>query len=431
MRLLVAVLVVLAGAFVGWIAWLNGSTVTVRLWSDHAVQMPLAAALLAAFGAGVVVVGLLALLGAIRRAWGRMRERRRARKAAKHAAQTARARELAWAGAPEQARATILRSERGAPAERDRIELVAQTYLVEDDLAGANELLVSGLERHPGDVRLLDLLATVAERRDEPARAIELIRRARREDPTSPRLARRLRDLYVRTGRWRDALGLEDEIVAHLKTPEAALHEEEIRRGLRFEVARADEEPERGAKLLATLGRQHPDFLPAWVEAGERFLAAGKPAKARKVWERGAMQHPAPPLLDRLEALDASDGASERTTKLYRALVRQHPDDPWLRRRLVRHLLALGDTEAASQELDELDATAPENALLLGELLRRRGDHERAAASLSRALGPGLGLASGYRCTACSADADAWTARCRACGRWGTLATQPAPGAVH
>jgi HemY protein len=422
MRLLIAVLVVVAGALVGYVAWLNGAPITLRLGPGRTLEMPLAAALLAAFAIGAALVGLMALVGALRRAWHRMRERRRARKVAKREAQTARARELAWTGASEQARATILRSERGDPTERDRAELVAQTYVAEGNLSGANELLIGALERHPGDVRLLDLLATVTERRDDPERAIELIDRARREDPDSPRLAGRLRDLYVRTGRWREALALQDEIVARLKSPEALAREEETSLGLRFEVARAGDDPERSAKQLATLGREHPDFVPAWVEAGERFLAAGKPAKARKVWERGAFQRPAGPLLERLEALDASEGASERTTKRYRALLQRHGDDPALRRRFVRHLLAVGDTDAASAELEQLDRSSPPTAFLAGEMLRQRGEHERAAATVCRALGPELGITGAQRCSACGVGAEAWAPRCTACGRWGTLA---------
>lgn len=421
MRLLVAALVVLAGAAVGWVAWLNGDVVTLRLGPGRTLEMPLAGALLAAFGAGAALVAAVALVESTRRAWLRMRERRRARRVARREAETARARALAWSGAPEQARATILRSEGGTPAERDRAELVAETYLAEGDLAGASELLASALERHPGDVRLLDLLATVAERRGEPERAIETIERARREEPDSPRLARRLRDLYVRTGRWRAALSVQDDIVARLKNAAALAREQETGLGLRFEVARTDADPERAAKLLATLGRQFPAFVPAWVEAGERFLAAGKPAKARKAWERGAFHVPAEPLLERLEGLDAAEGASERTTARYRALLRRHGDDARLKRRLVRHLLALGDTAGAQEELHGLDPTAGPTALLLGELLRRRGEHERAAATLSRALGPGLGIARTHRCTACGDDTEAWAVRCAACGRWGTL----------
>ncbi len=426
MRLVMAALVVLAAAAVGYLAWLNGEVVTVQLGPGRALEMPLAAALLSAFGIGAAAAGLLALLGAVRRAWLRMRERRAARKAAKHAAQTARARELAWTGASEQARATILRSERGTPAERDRAEIVAQTYLAENDLAGAGELLASALERHPGDVRLLDLLATVAERGDDPARAVEVIERARREEPESPRLARRLRDLCIRTGRWRDALTLQEEIVARQKTPDLLAREQELALGLRFEAARADDDPERAAKLLATLGRQHPDFLPAWVEAGERFMAAGKPAKARKVWERGAYHRPAAPLLDRIESLDAGEGGSDRTTKLYQALLTQHPGDASLAARLVRHLLATGALESAADELGRMAVTSGSAALLHAELLRRQGDHERSAAVFARELAPGFGLVERQHCGTCGADADTWAARCAACGRWGTLGPRAA-----
>lgn len=421
MRVLIAALVVLLAGAVGYVAWLNGDIVTVRLGPGRSLDAPLAAALLAAFGVGAAIVGVLTLLGALRRAWAGFVERRRLRRAARRAAETTRARDLAWSGAPDQARATILRTERGTPAERDRAEIVAETYLDEGNLAGAQELLERALDQHPGDVRLLDLLATVAERRDDPVRAIEALERARRTDPDSPRLTRRLRDLTASLGRWTEALALQDEVIVRLKSPDALAAEEALRRGLRFEVARRDDDPERSAKRLATLAREHPDFEPAWVDSGDRFLAAGKPAKARKVWERGAHHRPVDVLLDRLDSLDASEGAAAHTTQRYRALLRRHGGDATLRQRLVRHLLSRGEVDDASRELEALDPTAGPTALLRGEILRQRGDFELAASTLSRAVGPAFGLSSTRRCAACGAHADTWRARCAVCRAWGTL----------
>jgi len=420
-RLLIAALVVAVGALAGYVAWLNGDPVTLRLGGDRVMDVPLAGALFAAFALGGTVVGLIALLGAIRRQWRAFWERRHQRRAARQLAETDRARRLAWAEAPDEARATILRAERGTPSDRARAEIVAETYLSEANLDGAHDSLIAALERHPGDVRLLDLFATVAERRGDTTRAIEVLSRARREDPDNPRLARRLRDLYVREGAWRDALRIQDEIISRLKHPDALTAEEAMAQGLRFEVAREGTDPERSAKALASLGRAHPDFLPAWVEAGDRFLAAGKPAKARKVWERGVAHRPDGVLLDRLEALDASEGAASRTTQRYRALLSTRPSDA-LRRRLARHLLLSGDVAGAAQEISRLDGSSAANAALLGEMLRRRGEHHQAAEAFSRALGPTLGLETAPRCIACGRDVSSWTARCDSCGGWGTIA---------
>ncbi|HWP66721.1 MAG TPA: hypothetical protein VNO26_12485, partial [Candidatus Limnocylindria bacterium] len=52
----------------------------------------------------------------------------------------------------------------------------------------------------------------------------------------------------------------------------------------------------------------------------------------------------------------------------------------------------------------------------------QQGDFPRAAAALAHALGPGLGLAAGWTCRACGAEAARWDVRCTRCRRWNALA---------
>jgi len=267
------------------------------------------------------------------------------------------------------------------------------------------------------------------ERADVSA-AITAAERDLRTRPESPWLLRRLRDLYARAERWPDALATTERLVVRLRTP--ALLEEELAalRALRYQVAVAAPEAREGARALLTLAREDPQFVAAWVSAGDRLLEAGQRARARRTWMRGTKHRPALVLLARVEAHDAAEGNPGRTTRLYRRLRYRHPADETLRLLFARHLLRThAATEAA--ELLESPLASPVAEALRGELARQQGDFERGAALLAHALGPGLGLDAGWTCVGCGADAPSWAVRCRQCQRWNALAatTRPALGA--
>jgi lipopolysaccharide biosynthesis regulator YciM len=160
------------------------------------------------------------------------------------------------------------------------------------------------------------------------------------------------------------------------------------------------------------------------VSAGDLFLTAGKPAKARKVWERAAEHRPAAVLLERLEELNAGEREPERTTRLYRRLLKRHPTERSLPLLFARHLLARGDKDLATTTLEEAGAagsSSPAATALWAESLRQHARHDEAAAAFARALGPGLGLSGPFVCGQCSAMQPAWQATCGSCRAWGTL----------
>jgi tetratricopeptide (TPR) repeat protein len=269
-----------------------------------------------------------------------------------------------------------------------------------------------------------------SDRGDLPA-AIDAAESALRAQPESPWLLRRVRDLYARAERWPEALSATERLVVRLRTPE--LLEEELRalRALRYEVALAEPDADTGARALLVLAREDPLFAAAWMSAGDRLLEAGRRLRARRAWVRGTKHRAAPVLLARLEAHDAGEGRPGRTTRLYRRLRDRHPEDRTLHLLFVRHLLRIHATDEAAALLDSsLDATlgSPVAEALRGEVARRQGDFDRAAAALAHALGPGLGLGGAWTCVACGTDAPAWAVRCGRCRRWNALQSTARPG---
>ncbi len=423
-----AALVAIAG---GYLYLTNATPVVVHLTPSSTATVPLAGALLVAFVFGGVSVGALAVAGATRRRWQGWRLRRRQAREARRQATTARARELVWTGDYAQARTMLLHRQHELPDDGARLALLAETHLHEGDPAAARRVLDEAMPQVGLDPHLLDLHAAAAEATGDLTAATVAVERALEARPGSPRLARRLRDLYATQHRWDEAVRLQQEILGGVRAPAALADEERILRGLRYEAALAEPDDKRAARLLVRLARDEPTFTPAWVSAGDRWAHAGRPAAARRAWVRGARRHPAAVLLARLEEHQVARGSGERLTAIYRGLRRTHPEDATLALMYARHLLSVSALDDAAAVLDTLPANAPAPlvAALRGTLLRRRGEDGPAASAFAEAVGPGLGLTTGLRCVACGHDVADYTGRCPGCMQWNTVVA-PADGAA-
>jgi thioredoxin-like negative regulator of GroEL len=402
----------------GWIVLLNQHEIAVRLTPAHTVGAPLGAALLAAFALGAAAAGILAAGGVASRAWRASGARRRARREARARHAMARVEHLVWRGETAAARTELLRAPGDPGSEVARLALLAETHLREGDPRSARQVIEQAPAAAASDPRLLDLLARAAEELGDRAAALGALERAYRAAPGSPRLAARLRDLYAAESRWSDAAALQAELLLQIRTPARLAAERATLVGLRYEACLAERDPLRAARQLRALAREAPDFIPAWVSAGDRFAAAGRVSAARRTWLRGLRRRPAAVLLDRLEAHDAAAGQPHRTARLLRSLLRRQPADTSLARRLARHQLARGDLDAAATVLDGLPAPAH---ALRAELARARGDMHAAAEGFARALGSGAEVGQPWRCGRCGATAPAWQARCDVCHHWDTL----------
>jgi thioredoxin-like negative regulator of GroEL len=421
-RWLLALVAALLLIGAGYLAFLNPEPVVVHLTPARRVTPSLAVALLVAFMAGAVLVGLGAAMRASARSWRSWRAARRSRRAIRHAASTARARDLVWAGDYAQARAELLQGERKAPADTARIALLAETYLHGDDPHAARTLLEQGLTQVGLEPRLLDLLGEAAERTGDVRGATEALERARLAQPDNLRLARRLRDVYAKADRWAEAATLQAEMLLRIHEPRRLVAEEQLLRGLRYQAALAGSDVRHQARVLVGLAREDPGFVPAWVSAGDLLVRAGRPVAARRVWERGARRRPVTVLLERIAQLN--ENRPERTTRLYRRLRRRHPEAHALPLLLARHLIAHGTLDEAEHELSALPAALAGHPLthaLWGELHRRRGNLTLATESFQRALAPDGGLLTPFRCANCRSAAPAWQAYCATCRRWGTF----------
>lgn len=424
MRWLIAIgvaLLTIAGAY---LAFWNQDPVVIRLGPEQTTSAPLATALLSAFAAGAGLMGLVTAARAGTRSWRAWRGRRVARRQAREVEATTRAHDLLRTGDAVRARTELLRVTGGIPSDAPRIALLAETHLAEGDPAAARAVVEQGLARDGAEPRLLALLATAAAGARDFRAAADALERARRADPDSPGIARRLRDAYVADGRWAEALTLQGDILLHLQTPAALASEERVLRCLRYQVALLEPDARRAARALTAIAREEPTFVAVWVGAGDRWAQAGRLFTARRAWERGARRRPALVLLDRIESQNATARHPERTTRFLRRLQRRHPDALVVPLALARHLVTEGRFDTAAEvlgALPEAQAGRPEALRLWGELYRRQGDVQRATEAFARAAGSDLGLGAPYRCASCRRATETWEAYCPACRQWDTV----------
>src|SRR4029450_1424830 len=103
----------------------------------------------------------------------------------------------------------------------------------------------------------------------------------------------RLRDLYAAEARWSEATSLQAEVLLHVRAPTRLAADREPPVGLRYQPSLAEPDDLRAARQLRGLAREAPEFVPAWVSAGERYARAGGAAAARRAWGRGGRRGPA------------------------------------------------------------------------------------------------------------------------------------------
>ena len=423
-RWLVAIAAALIVIGAGYVVFLNSEPTVVRLTPGRSMRTPLAGALLGAFAAGGLLVGLLAAGSAGLRGWREWRVRRRARRDARRAELRARARDLLWHGDSGKARTELLRGEGAAPTDVASLTLLAESYLHEGDATTARKVIEEGLVRVGLEPRLLDLLAEACERTGDLRAAADALERARVVQPESLRLGRRLRDVYAAAGRWPEALSVQAQLLLRVRDPAALVREQRMMRGLRYEAALGEPEPQRSARLLIALAREDPTFVPAWVSAGDALARAGRALAARRVWERGARYRPAAVLLERIERANTDERHPERTARVYRRLLRRHPRARSLPLLFARFLVLQQRFEEAGEVLRALPEPAAGNSfahLVWGELHRRQGQHDQASAAFAQAAVRQVSGASSFRCAACLQPTEAWEGHCPACRRWDTL----------
>lgn len=271
--------------------------------------------------------------------------------------------------------------------------------------------------------------AYAAGRREEARRAYGAALERRSADPGG---LRGLRALAMDAGAWREALALQERLLAVVAAAERPA-EQGLLAAIHYELGRADQAAGRPAAALAHFRnalRADRGFVPAALALGDLLDAAGERREALRVWERVLEIQPAAlPVLARLERVHRDEGRPARMIALYRTAAERAPDDLAVAVALGRVYLELEMLDEAADQFEKVEVRAPDQPVVhayLGVVFERRGQQREACDEYRRALRQSGTFEWPHRCRACRATAAGWRDRCPACGRWNSLA--PAEG---
>jgi tetratricopeptide (TPR) repeat protein len=419
--LLVLALVVLAGA--GYLAYFNESAVTIAYYQGRTIELGLVPLVLAC-----VAVGLLMGIGGtvlhdMRGFVGRLGHRRRERQAERVRQLLARAGNERLAGRVDKAQELYRRALKAAPEDLEAVTGLGDLlrHRGRPQEAIALHRLATRLAPGVGAHRLAVIDDYVAMESYE--RAAQQIEAALGDDPRNQALLVRLRDLRVATGDWAGAAEAQDRL---LKTPMDGLDSRtEATRltGMRYEAAVALGEEGRAVeaeRALTELTRESPDFAPAHMALGG-LLFKDRGAKEALAAYQDGYEHTRDesflPAIENLLIVHLED--PQAAVDYFTRLVDRDPKSLRLRYWLGRihyRLEMIDDALAVLTRVEQAVTSFPELSALLGRIHLRRG----ATAEAMDALGEGSPPVA-YACAQCAASAEAWTARCPSCGRWGTV----------
>ena len=327
--------------------------------------------------------------------------------------------------APSRARslASLVASHRAfAPLGRDLARGIALLHALwtrrpTAGLSPAESAAVDELMRRAGE-------AARGERRDEAA---ALYRQVLKRQRAHLGALRALRDLAIATADWREALDVQQRLIAAAPWAERDAESQWLAI-IHYERGRAELAAGRVPVALVELRhaiRADSRFVPAALALGDAHEAAGEVREAVRVWERAAETDPSVPVLGRLERVYRSEGRPSRMIALYRNAAEHAPDDLAVAIALGRVYFELEMLDEAADQFEKIEVRAPNLPVVhafLGAVFERRGDTAEAFDEYRRALRLSQSFTWPHRCRSCQTVVSSWEDRCPSCRRWNALA---------
>jgi tetratricopeptide (TPR) repeat protein len=380
------------GVLLASLAAINPTRVSFALGQNLATELPLVALVMGAFLAGACLVLCFMLLRDLGRSFREYKLARRARRAETPA-------DLA-----------DFRLGEIAESEENRRAAPAPPLQAVGSEERADRLLAL-VETYQRGGRVEDALATyrqIAQRAKDHATAL-----------------RAIRTLSASTGRWADALDVQERLSALAGAQERPAEIEWLA-GIHYEIGKA-----RLAEGEFAEARRHftealsvdRTFLPAHLALGEAWEQTGDRREAIRTWKRAAEIVSAPVLLHRLEQAYRSEGRPSLMIALYREALDRAPQDLALAFALGRVYFELEMLDEAADQFQKVEVRAPDVApvhAFLGAVYERRGQTGEAFEEYRKALRLAQGFDWPHRCAACGAAHGHWQGRCSLCGRWNT-----------
>ena len=422
---------VLLVVLVSFLTQLNHDLLVQPFEISTGLSIPLYAALLAVFLAGLLPPATALLISSLKRDLRTRRERRRSREIDSLDHRFRRATDFHLDGQLSKAAALLdeLLTER--PEHFATLLRFGQVLRQQGDTSKALEVHRRASVLYPRSVSLLYQLAEDYDAVGEEQVATEIRNRILRDFPDHGlNVLLRRRDQAMATGEWDEAMRLHEQIGARLKETgdiDGLERAQSVSQGLTYQrgVGLLEKDrPDDAAAIFHELLEQEPLFVPAGIMLGEAELMLDNEEAALDDWRQGFKRTGSPVFLQRIEDYHIEAEAPAQAIETLRSLIAHTENDLLLRfflgrlyYRLEMHDEALKVLEGIGERLDD----SPTYHFLLGRIRQRRSDQLGAMARYRTCL-KRLGVSSiNFSCQVCGTRYAEWNARCIECGSWNAV----------
>ena len=422
---------VLLVVYVSFLTPLNLDLLVQPLKLGSELGIPLYAALVLVFLAGLLPAVTALLVSSLKRDLRQRRDRRRSREIESLDHRFRRATDFHLDGQLSKAAALLdeLLTER--PEHFATLLRFGQVLRQQGNTTEALEVHRRASVLYPRSVSLLYQLAEDYDAVGEAQVATEIRNRILRDfRDHGLNVMRRRRDRAMADEEWDEAMRWHEQIGARLKETgdaDGLEREQSVSQGLTYQRGVALLEKDRSAEaatIFRELLEREPLFVPAGIMLGEAELMQDNEEAALDDWRQGFKRTGSPVFLQRIEDYHIEAEAPAQAIKTLRSLIAHTENDVMLRfflgrlyYRLEMHDEALKALERIGERLDD----SPTYHFLLGRIRQRRSDQLGAMARYLTCL-KRLGVSSvNFGCQVCDTPYSEWNARCVECGSWNSI----------
>jgi lipopolysaccharide biosynthesis regulator YciM len=437
-KLLVTFLFIITGFFL-WLSYLNPLNVEFHFFS-RTFETDLSTLMISSFVLGAILVFIITLTRDAKRAIEGFQKSRQLKKGQMLKEELNKGMDDFLRGNLPKAKTHFLTVLKSDPSQIDLYFRLSEIALKE----GHEEEAFHWLERgRLTDMRNVDILLAEAslyqriKRLDEAIRTLKL---AIGLDETNIKTMRQLREIYLYSKRWEDAIRVQKSILKLTTGKQAEEEETFFFLGLKYEHAKelysrgGEENLENALKEVKEIVRERKPFQPGFILLGDIYLRMGRWASAGKVWGKSFTRFKTIIFILRLEDLYLNREDPSTLLRIYQSAISQNPDNWVLAFFYAKLCLRLEMLDEALEVINEISLRLKDfSALhrLLAEIYLHKKDFGRAAQEFEKTFELSGTSHLPFTCSVCERESIEWTAYCPQCHQWSTYTIKEDGMAVH
>jgi lipopolysaccharide biosynthesis regulator YciM len=288
------------------------------------------------------------------------------------------------------------------------------------------------------DMRNVDILlrqAGVYQRMKRLDEAVRTLNRAIGLDESDPKALKNLRQIYLDSRRWGEAIRIQRSILKFTKGKQAEEEETVFYLGLKYERARdllsrgGEKNLEDALKEAKEMIRERKTFQPGFILLGDIYHQMGRWTSAGNVWGKSFTRFKSIVFLLRLEELYLGREDPSTLLRIYQRAFKHDPENWVLAFFYAKLCLRLEMLDEALEEINEISVRVkdfPALHRLLAEIYLHKKDFGRAAQEFEKTFELSGTSYLSFFCTICERESKEWIAYCPQCHQWSTYAIKEA-----